>query len=125
MPLMDTTTEAFALLETGLRRRWLGLDPLAILIAGLESLGTLLVFALLRLVIDPSAIGKMPILGGLRSIFTSQSDTRLLVNFAFLVAISYVVKNGIRFLETYFRQNCVASWRTPQGAMTSSTSAPG
>jgi ATP-binding cassette subfamily C protein len=102
--LMDTVSRAFSLLAPRLRRRWLGLVPLALLIAGLEGLGTLLVFALLRLVVDPSAIGDLPVLGNFRAFFSDFSDTQLLAYFALLVALFYLFKNGLRFFETYIRQ---------------------
>jgi ATP-binding cassette subfamily C protein len=106
MSLINTTTKAFSLLETGLRRRWLGLIPLTILNGGLEGLGTLMVFALLRLVVDPSVIGDMPVIGEIRAVFSGFSDLQLLAGYAVLVAIFYLIKNAIRFLETYFRQTC-------------------
>ncbi len=108
MTLMDTTTKAFALIETNLRRRWLALIPLAILNAGLESLGTLLVFALLRLVVDPSAIGDIPVLRDIRSFISGFSDGQLLAGFALLVAVFYLFKNSVKFFETYVRQTCAS-----------------
>ena len=104
MSLTDTLTKAFALIDTNLRRRWLALIPLAILNAGLESLGTLLVFALLRLVVDPSAIGDIPVLKDIRIFFSELGDGTFLASFAFLVAMFYLFKNGVKFFETYVRQ---------------------
>ena len=107
--LIATTIRAFSLLDSGLRRRWMALIPLAIVTAGLESLGALLIFALLRLVVDPGAFGTMPGAAQFQSIFSGSGEAKQLVVFAILVAVFYVIKNGIRFCEAYFRQTCAAT----------------
>jgi ABC-type multidrug transport system fused ATPase/permease subunit len=116
MQTIDLTVKAFGLLDAGMRWRWLTLIPLALLAAGLESLGALLVFALLRLLTDSSSIAGMRIVGGVRSALSDLNDTQFTSLFALFVCLFFLVKNAIQFLEAYLRQ----TWVGTSGATMSS-----
>jgi ABC-type multidrug transport system fused ATPase/permease subunit len=109
MRLIDLAAKAFGLLDVSLRSRWIALIPLAILTAGLESLGALLVFALLRMLTDSSSIVDMRVVGDIRSSLPELSDTRFMALFALFVCLFFVVKNLLRFTEAYLRQRCAGT----------------
>lgn len=109
MRLIDLAAKAFGLLDASLRWRWIMLIPLAILSAGLESLGALLVFALLRVLTDPSSVADVPGVAFVRSSLSGLSDARFATVVALFVCAFFLVKNLLRFVEAYQREDCAGT----------------
>lgn len=104
---LKVAARAYALMPPSVRRRWIGLVPLAVVSGLLEAFAALLVFALLRLVTDPAALQDIPIAGDLRAMFPNVSERAFVVGFGVGVGIYYLVKAAFRMLETYARQSVV------------------
>lgn len=101
---INTVRKAFSLLDSALRRSWAMLVPLAVVAALLEAVAALLVFGLIGLMTDPSGADRIQAVATIRSLAPDISTTSFVTMYGISVALFFIVKNGVRFLETYARQ---------------------
>jgi ATP-binding cassette subfamily C protein len=81
---------AFGLLSRATRWRWMGLLPLALAGAAAELVGALAVFALLRVIIDPTAAGRLPMIGLVQRLLPTGPGDRAIMAFALLLGVIYL-----------------------------------
>ncbi len=105
--MLSTVRMALDLVGPTWRRRWFWLVPLGVVTALLEMLGAGAVFVLIRLITDVDASVSIrwlePLRWWLGAGATSESMTALV---ALLIAVLFLVKNGLRVLEVYWRGHC-------------------
>jgi ATP-binding cassette, subfamily B, bacterial PglK len=105
---IQTLRQALAILNPGLRRRWLLLIPAAFLAGGLEMVATAGMLVLIQLISNPGAAATSRSLRFLQSRFPTPQGSPFLVSFAVILALFYVLKNALRLLETYAQQRSAA-----------------
>ncbi len=106
-PTVRSLRTGLALLSPDMRRRWLTLVPLGVLTAALEAVSAVAVFALIRILTDPTQAATLP---GLRLLarWAPTADRRTVVTTAALLLIAlYVTKNLCIAATAYARSRCV------------------
>ena len=91
-----------------MRWQWIALVPLAVLSAALESLGAAVVFALIKILNDPSQMTALPLAAELLGLFPATDETSIIQFSTFLVVLFYLFKNGLVILATYWRNRLVS-----------------
>jgi ATP-binding cassette, subfamily B, bacterial PglK len=94
---------AFGLLTRSTRWRWVGLLPLALAGAAAEAIGALTVFALLRVIADPTSVDRLPVTSTLRLVMTIDDPRAAIVAVAALLAGVYVVRNALLTASAWVR----------------------
>ena len=94
---------AFGLLTRSTRLRWAGLLPLALAGAAAEAIGALTVFALLRVIADPTSVDRLPVTSTLRRVMTIDDPRAAIVAVAALLAGVYVVRNALLTTSAWAR----------------------
>ena len=94
---------AFGLLGRPMRWRWVGLLPLALAGAAAEAIGALAVFALLRVIADPTSVDRLPVASTLRRVMTIDDPRAAIVAVAALLAGVYVVRNALLTASAWAR----------------------
>ena len=94
---------AFGLLTRSTRLRWAGLLPLALAGAAAEAIGALAVFALLRVIADPTSVDRLPVTSTLRRVMTIDNPRAAIVAVAALLAGVYVVRNALLTASAWAR----------------------
>ena len=93
MELFATIQKCLSLLPAAIRWQWVGLVPLAVLAAAMETAGAAAVFALIKIVSEPSAASTMPLAGQISELLSGRDSRGIVVSFAVLVALFYLFKN--------------------------------
>lgn len=83
------------------RRRWALLIPLSLVTAGFEALGAALIFGLIRVIDEPSRIHTQPSLSRAYDLLGFESEGRFVIAFAGAVALFYVTKNSMLFVQVW------------------------
>ena len=104
--MLDALRKTLSLLDPRQRRRWFWLIPLGMLSAGLEAVGAVAVFMLIRLLSDPSQIPDAFPLPFLNDRAPQPDVASALVLVGLLVAGFYIIKNLLRLYEVYARERC-------------------
>jgi len=107
--IIGTVRQALDLLNSRLRRRWLLHVPWALFSAALEMIATAGMLMLIRLISDPASAARVSSLKILHQWIPLEPGLGFNAVFAALVALSYVVKNILRVVETYAQQRCAAA----------------
>ena len=81
------------LLSPRLRLCWLGLIPLSVAAAVLETIGAAAVFALIKIMDSPQSISGMPAAAKLAAAFNLHDRATIAVSFTILAAFFFVLKN--------------------------------
>ncbi len=107
--IVGTVRRSLDLLNGRLRRRWLLHVPWALFSAVLEMLATAGILILIRLISDPGGMERSASLKALRHWIAFTPGAGFNAAFGALVALTYVVKNGLRVVETYALQRSAAA----------------
>lgn len=105
--MIGTIRRAFALMGSGRRRKFAVVALLALAVSGLEAAAALLVLLLLRLLLNPGEVPELPVVGDLRGFFPEASYEQLIIGFAVLFAIFFLVR-AIAFLAQQYAVSRVA-----------------
>ena len=81
----------------------MGLLPLALAGAAAEAIGALAVFALLRVIADPTSVDRLPVTSSLRRVMTIDEPRAAIVAFAALLAGVYLVRNALLTASAWAR----------------------
>jgi ABC-type multidrug transport system fused ATPase/permease subunit len=104
---MTAIRQALALLPPAMRRQWAALVPLSLGAAGAEALGAAALYVLIRIVGDPAAAERLPVIGAL-----ARGDWRkTVVTFTILLALFYLAKNAFQVWQTWVLTARVAEGR--------------
>jgi ATP-binding cassette subfamily C protein len=87
---------------------WAGLIPLAAMAALLEAVGAAAVFALIKIMGDPSQVSTLPVVSTISRALPWQGERATILSFTVLVALFYILKNCLLAVVAYI-QNKVAS----------------
>lgn len=96
----------FWLLAPAERARWASMAPLGLATAALEAAAGTLVFALLALLLNPGADGRL--VSSLRAILPTASPRATLVSLAALVAIVHIARNALTIAFAWWRAHVAA-----------------
>jgi ATP-binding cassette, subfamily B, bacterial PglK len=99
---------AIGFLDPNERKRWGALIPLAIVAALFEAAGAVLIFTLIAVIADPSAIETSKAASFFYREIAAGDRGRFVAIFAAAVAVFYVAKNGMILLETYAANRCAS-----------------
>ncbi len=91
-----------SLLQPAERRRWGLLIPLALLAAGLEAGGAVLIFTLIRYIAAPETLSDSVWLRRFRDGLGLQDEGQFLIAFSAAVAAFYFVKNATLIFQAYY-----------------------
>jgi len=103
-----TLRKCLTFLDPPARWRWAGLVPLAVAGAVLEAVGAVTVFALIKVINNPSQIASLPVVSTLYAVLPWHEERRVVFSFTILVALFYIVKNSLLAVAAYM-QSTVAS----------------
>jgi ATP-binding cassette, subfamily B, bacterial PglK len=90
------------LIEPGMRRRWVGVVLLAILVSGLEAVGAVLVYGLVSLTTDPGASIDAPVVGDVTRWLPDVPHDRLLGIASVAVAVFFLTRASIVLGQRFF-----------------------
>ncbi len=106
--MMRSARQAFLLLSPALRLRWMGLIPLAVAVALLETLAVAAIFVLVRLIDDPSVADYSRFVALLQPVLPQAGNRAgLLTALALVVVVLYLAKNAIRLSGIWARQKLI------------------
>lgn len=100
MDIRDIWRVLNALSDRTSRREWSAVAALAVVVTFLEAVSALAVFAVLRLVADPDADARVPILGDLRDRLPHSSTESLVAVMALAVAGLFAVRGVLLFVNS-------------------------
>jgi len=104
---MTTIRDALALLPPAMRRQWATLVPLSLAAAGAEALGAAALYVLIRIVGDPAAADRLPLVARIAA-----GDWRqTVVIFTVLLAFFYLAKNAFQVWQAWVQTARVAEGR--------------
>ncbi len=106
--MLRTLRKAIYFLDAKQRRAWLGLAPLGVATAAMEAIGAATVFALIRLIDEPTQPEAIPLVAALHRVSLGW-EVSPIVSFATFVGGFYIAKNALRLLEVYARERCAAT----------------
>jgi ATP-binding cassette subfamily C protein len=104
---MTAIRQALALLPPAMRRQWAALVPLSLAAAGAEALGAAALYVLIRIVGDPAAAERLPVVTAL----TGGDWRSTVVTFTVLLALFYLAKNAFQIWQTWVQTARVAEGR--------------
>jgi ATP-binding cassette subfamily C protein len=96
--------KCFAFLPARLRWRWAAQLPLALVAAGLETVGAAAVFFLIKVVSDPSRIAELPLPAPVAARLASIGGTVALPWLTLAVAFFYIGKNALLAVFVYLQR---------------------
>ena len=109
--MIATIQKCLGLLDPAMRRRWVGLVPLTIVTAVLETGGAIAVFCLVKIVNDPGQARDLPVVPTLVAWLPWYDEQAIVVTASVFIVLFYLLKNGVVLLHTYL-QSMVASRST-------------
>jgi ATP-binding cassette subfamily C protein len=83
------------------RGRWLVVVLLAVVVTGVEALGTLLIFLLLGLVSGEAGALDLPVVGDVRELLPGWDEQTLLVMTAAIIGGFFVLRGGLLVVKSY------------------------
>jgi ATP-binding cassette subfamily C protein len=101
--MLNTLRQCLSLLDASTRRRWIGLAPLAATSALLETVGAAAIFALIKIVSDPAQAAQFPGVSTLVTLLPWQDNQSIVLSFTLLMAMFYLVKNGVLIVAAYLQ----------------------
>jgi ABC-type multidrug transport system fused ATPase/permease subunit len=107
--IVRTVRRSLDLLNGRLRRRWLLHVPWALFSAVLEMLATAGILILIRLISDPGGVERIASLKAVGHWIAFTPGPGFNAAFGALVALTYLVKNSLRVVETYALQRSAAA----------------
>lgn len=91
--MLATIRKSLLFLPVPTRWRWAALIPFAMLLAAMEAVGAGAVFALIKIIGDPSAGMNLHIVSSLYGMLPWRDDKMVIQSFTILIALFYIVKN--------------------------------
>jgi len=99
--MLTTLRKCTAFLSPQMRWQWMSLVPLAVLGAFLEAVGAVAVFALIKIIGDPTQVTTLPVVSTLYTWLPWQVEGQIVLSFTVLVGVFYIVKNGLLAVAGY------------------------
>jgi len=104
--LVTTLRRTLRLLGPERRWRWLFLVVMALVVAGLEVLGAVLIFVLLQLVATGDQVG-IPLIGDLRQVMPDVDRETMLLVTAAVIALFFLVRGFVLIGQSYVQMRMV------------------
>jgi ABC-type multidrug transport system fused ATPase/permease subunit len=105
--VLETLRRAVAFTEQGSRLPWVMVVGLAIVVSGVEAVGTILIYIVAGAATQPDRAFDLPLVGDLRDRFPGVNDDTLFRYLALAIAVFFVVR-AVLFLSQVYLQNRVA-----------------
>ncbi|MGH9033034.1 MAG: ABC transporter ATP-binding protein [Acidimicrobiia bacterium] len=99
--MLDTIKRAISLIDRGDRAVWVVVVLLAVLVSGVEALGALLIFFVVRVVTSPDAAFDVPIVGDLRERFPGVDDATLFRYLALVIGGFFLLRAVVMLGQVY------------------------
>src|SRR5262245_7993189 len=106
--MVTTLKQCLVLLTPQERWQWLGMVPLMLVVAGLESVAAVLVFGLIQSFNDPTQTAHMPVIGALSQALPGHLRQESSLVVTLLVTTFYILKNVELAVVTYVRSQLVS-----------------
>ncbi|MBI3302784.1 MAG: ABC transporter ATP-binding protein [Deltaproteobacteria bacterium] len=106
--MIATLRKCLLFLSPQIRWRWAGLIPLAVAAALLETLGAAAVFALMKIISDPSHVSRLPVVSAIYRVLPWREGRAVVLSFTVLVALFYILKNGLLAVAAYVQNKVVS-----------------
>lgn len=104
MGMLTTLRQAFDLVGSEQRRRWVLLVVLSLVASGFEMLGAALVYVLLALVVDPGGSIELPVVGDLRSVAGDVDERTLLLSMVIGMSVFFILRAVVQVGFIYVQQ---------------------
>lgn len=105
--MLETFRRIRVLVGGGRRGRWAAVIVLAIVVAGLEAIGALLIFLLISLLADAAGAVAVPLLGDVRDLLPGRDDADLLVTVGVAVAAFSLLRGVLLLVQHYVQYRVV------------------
>ncbi len=96
--MLRTFQQSWSFLSRRERRQWAGLVPLAVLAAGVETVGAAAVFGLIKIISNPDSAKDLPLASGLYAALPRHDRQTVIVAMTVCVALLYIFKNLLQAL---------------------------
>jgi ATP-binding cassette, subfamily B, bacterial PglK len=100
--------KCLALIPPSMRWRWAGLVPFMVLAAMMEAVGAGAVFGLIKIISEPRSVSDMWITAAVSRWLPWRDEFGVVVSFTVLVAMFYVLKNGLLALVNYIQTKVIS-----------------
>lgn len=107
--MLASIRKCFAILSARMRLRWVGLIPLAVTVAALESMGAAGVFAFITIINEPTQVATVPVVSALYRVLPWQEGKALILSLAIALAAFYILKNILVGLIIYLQSRVVSN----------------
>lgn len=93
-----------SLIPPRLRRRWIGVVLLGVLVSAIEAVGAVLVYGLVSLTTDPGATIELPVIGDVRRWLPALPQDQLVMVMAAAVGVFFLVRAAVVLGQRYFEE---------------------
>ena len=107
--MLMTLRQCLAFLTPRERWQWVGLVPLMLLVAAMETVAAALVFELIQMLNDPTQTTHIPTVTTLSRALAGQHPQGLVLVFTLLVTVFYILKNAVLTVVAYVRSQLVST----------------
>jgi ABC-type multidrug transport system fused ATPase/permease subunit len=97
---MNLLKRAMALLDPGVRSRWVILVLIAVAVSVVEALSAILLFSLLSMVVGTAQVLRLPVLG---TLFPNLARDQLIVVLSGVLAVIFLIRGGLYLLQSFFQ----------------------
>ncbi len=105
--MIASIRKILGMLSPSMRRRWLWMIPLTVTAALVEACGAAAVYALIKLLGDPAAGLRLPVVGPLLRQLPWHGDRQIVLIFAATVAAFYLMKNALLGFVLYVQNTTI------------------
>src|SRR5438105_3448845 len=106
--MLTTLKQCLGLLTPQERWQWLGMVPLMLVVAVLESVAAALVFGLIQSFNDPAQTVHMPVVATLYQALPGHASQEISRVVTVFVTVFYILKNVVLAVVTYVRGQLVS-----------------
>jgi len=101
--MLNVVKRMFRMLPRQDRWHWASLIPFSFFEALFESMGAGALFFLIKILNSPDEVFNIPVVGKIYSAVSIQDYKSIILSFAVMVVLFYLIKNGFIFLTVYLR----------------------
>ncbi|MBI4773021.1 MAG: ABC transporter ATP-binding protein [Deltaproteobacteria bacterium] len=101
--MLKVVKRIFRMLPRRVRWHWASLIPFSFFEALFESMGAGALFFLIKILNSPDEVFHIPVVGRIYSAMSIERNRSIILSFAVMVVLFYLIKNGFVFLSVYLR----------------------
>lgn len=99
--MLSAVKDALVLAGPGRRRKFVGVGVLAVIVSGLEVAAALMIFVLMRLVLEPGVVPEIPLFGRIDRYLPAASTAKIISSFAVVFGAFLIVRSLAFLFQQY------------------------